>query len=82
MPWPGTLSGGSLAWVVMATINYRYELRRGDSITATGRISYETALSVGDPITIGTAHGVVRAVGPRHADGEVRLLIELVPDAR
>ena len=66
--------------MVVATTNYSYELRRGDSITATGRISYETALNVGDPITIGTAHGVVRAIGPRHPDGEVRLLIELVTE--
>jgi hypothetical protein len=76
----GTLFGGSVAWMVVATTNYSYELRRGESITATGRISYETVLSVGDPITIGTSHGVVRAIGPRHRDGEVRLLIELVPD--
>lgn len=67
--------------MVVATTSYSYELRRGDSITATGRISYETALRVGDPIAIGTARGVVRAIGPRHRDGEVRLLIELGTDA-
>ena len=43
---------------------YRYELRRGDEIIATGRMTHETPLNVGDRITIGRAQGIVRQLEP------------------
>ncbi len=60
---------------------YRYELRRGDTITATGHITYDVPLNVGDKITIGRAAGIVRELGPKNPDGESTLLIQLLPDA-
>jgi hypothetical protein len=71
----------SASVAAMASTNYRYELRRGDSITATEHISYETPLRVADSITIGTARGVVRELGPKRPDGEFRLLIDLLTDS-
>jgi hypothetical protein len=64
----------------MALTRYRYELRRGDTIAATGHISYETALEIGQQLTIGTARGIVRELGPKLGEGELRLVIQLLPD--
>jgi hypothetical protein len=35
-------------------VEYRYELRRGDQLVATGRLTWEEVLEVGDRITIGS----------------------------
>jgi hypothetical protein len=45
-------------------LDYRYELRRGDSVIATGHFSRERAFEVGERITIGGRTGVVRVVEP------------------
>lgn len=63
----------------MASTTYRYELRRGDTITATGHITYDDPLEAGDEITIGRSIGIVRELGPRNPDGEIRLVIEFPP---
>ncbi len=60
-------------------ISYRYELREGDVIIATGHISYEVPLELGDLVTLGKTRGVVRDLGPRVAGGEVRLVLQLRP---
>ena len=62
----------------MASTTYRYELRRVDTIAATGHMTYDAPLSVGDEITIGRALGVIRELGPRRPDGEFSLIIELL----
>jgi len=64
----------------LASATYRYELRLGDTITATGHITYEAPLELGDELAIGRALGVVHELGPRNADGESRLVIQLLPD--
>ena len=64
----------------MAPATYRYELRRGDAITATGHVTYEIAPEVGQQLAIGKARGIVRELGPRMRDGELRLVIQLLPD--
>ena len=48
----------------MGDATYRYELRRGDAIVATGHLTDETPLDVGDRITIGRAEGIVRQIEP------------------
>jgi hypothetical protein len=37
----------------VAGVGYRYELRRGDEVVATGHLSRELPLEVGDRIEIG-----------------------------
>ena len=41
----------------MASTTYRYELRRDDTITAAGHITYDAPLHLGDEVTIGRAVG-------------------------
>jgi hypothetical protein len=55
-------------------------LRRRDEIAATGLISLETPLEVGDEISIGTSPGRVVEVGATLNSGELRLVVELFPD--
>ena len=62
----------------MAT-SYRYELRRGDEIVATGHITQETPLQVGDRLTLGRKVGIVREIGPPLPEGELRLVVQLLP---
>jgi hypothetical protein len=57
---------------------YRYELRRGEEIVATGHLTQETPLQVGDRITLGRTEGVVREVGSL-LSGERRLIVQLPP---
>ena len=44
--------------------DYRYELRRGDEVIATGHFSREQPLEVGERITIGSRSGIVQARFP------------------
>ena len=54
----------------MSAINYKYELRRGEEIVATGHLSCEQPLAVGERLTIGTREGIVRTVdGEEGVDG-------------
>ncbi|HWE80071.1 MAG TPA: hypothetical protein VG265_00340 [Gaiellaceae bacterium] len=64
----------------MTLTTYRYELREGDSVLATGHISFELPLEVGDPVEVGRRRGVVRDLGPRDANGETRLVVQLTPN--
>ena len=61
--------------------DYRYELRRGDEVIATGHLSREQALEVGDRITIGRRIGIVRDVEPLFGEHELRLVVQLTRDA-
>jgi hypothetical protein len=44
--------------------DYRYELRRGDEIVATGHLSREEPLAVGERVTIGREIGIIRSLDP------------------
>jgi hypothetical protein len=57
---------------------YRYELRRGDTIVATGHFEPTDALQVGDRVEIGGHAGIVRAVEPLLGEQEQRLVIQLL----
>jgi hypothetical protein len=43
---------------------YRYELRQGETIVATGHLEPQDALEVGDRLEIGGHAGIVRTVEP------------------
>jgi hypothetical protein len=49
-------------------------------VPATGLISLEKALEVGDEVTIGSSPGRAVDVGATLAAGESRLVVELLPD--
>jgi hypothetical protein len=57
----------------VAGIDYRYELRRGDEVVATGHLSREQLLEVGERLEIGGQIGIVRAVEPLLGEQEFRL---------
>lgn len=46
------LSAGGHRVVQVATVDYRYELRRGEEVIATGHLSRERAMQVGERIVI------------------------------
>jgi len=56
---------------------YRYELRRGDRTIATGRLSADEPLQVGDTIAINGTEKTIRAIDPLLGDFGSRLIIEL-----
>lgn len=57
--------------------DYRYELRRGEELLATGHLSREWPLEVGEQITIGGRPGIVRSVEPILGEHELRLVVQL-----
>lgn len=57
--------------------DYRYELRRGDELIATGHLTREQPLEVGDGISIGGHTGIVRGVEPLLGEHELRLVVQL-----
>ena len=61
------------------TIVYIYELRHRDDTIATGRLSREQALEIGDHIDLGTSRGIVREIQPLLGQPELRLVVELLP---
>jgi hypothetical protein len=62
--------------------DYRYELRRGEQVVATGHVSSEEPFAVGDPITIAGEVGVVRSIDPVLGEHELHLVVQLHRDAR
>jgi hypothetical protein len=61
----------------VAGVDYRYELRRGDEVPATGHLSREQPLEIGDRIEIGGQPGIVRTIEPLLAERELRLVVQL-----
>jgi len=62
----------------VATFEYRYELRRGDKLVATGHLTREQSLAVGERLVIGGKAGIVRAVEPLLGERELRLVVQLL----
>ena len=60
--------------------DYRYELRRGDEVIATGHLSNEQALEIGERITIGSRSGIVRSIDPLLGQRELHLVVQLRRD--
>jgi hypothetical protein len=57
--------------------DYRYELRRGEEVIATGHLSHDQALEVGERIVIGGRPGIVRSLDPILGERELRLVVQL-----
>ena len=60
--------------------DYRYELRRGEVMIATGHLSREQPFEVGERITIGNRSGIVRSIEPSLGERELRLVVQLRRD--
>lgn len=60
--------------------DYRYELRRGEEVIATGHLSHEPPLEVGERLAIGSHSGIVRAIEPVLRERELRLVVQLWRD--
>ena len=61
----------------MRQLHFRYELRSGDQILATGHLAFANPPHVGDEITIGAKRGIVTEVTPIPGSHESRLVIKL-----
>jgi hypothetical protein len=64
----------------VAGVEYRYELRGGDEVVATGHLSREQPLEVGDRIEVGGQPAIVRAIEPLLGEPELRLVLRLLSD--
>jgi len=60
--------------------DYRYELRRGDEVIATGHLSREQPIEIGERLKIGGRTGIVREVAPLLGERELRLVVQLTRD--
>jgi hypothetical protein len=60
--------------------NYRYELRRGDEVIATGHLGREQPLEVGEHIEINARAGIVRNIEPLLGEHELHLVVQLTRD--
>lgn len=56
---------------------YIYELRRGDTVIATGHLNREEPFQVGERVKIGGKQGIVRSVNPLLVQGELRMVVQL-----
>ena len=61
----------------MGTIEYRYELRRGSELVATGRLTWEQPLEVGARLEIAGHSGRVRSIEPILRQRELHLIVSL-----
>ena len=52
---------------------------RGDHVVATGHMNQEDPLVVGDLVVIDGHRGTVHTVSSQMVDGEVRLVVQLMP---
>jgi hypothetical protein len=62
----------------VAGVDYRYELRRGDEVVATGHLSREEPLEVGERLAINGQVGIVRTAEAVLGERELRLVVQLV----
>jgi hypothetical protein len=62
----------------VAGVDYRYELRDGDEVVATGHLSREQPLEIGDRIEIGGQPAIVRTIEPLLGEAELRLVLRLL----
>lgn len=60
--------------------DYRYELRRGEEVVATGRFSHERPLEVGERVAISRKGGIVWSIEPLLGEREMRLVVQLLRD--
>ena len=65
----------------VAAFDYRYELRRGEEVVATGHLTPDRPLEAGERIEIGGAVGTIRAIEPLLGERELRLVVEMWREA-
>ena len=58
-------------------VEYRFELRRGEEVVATGHLTREQPLEVGEHLAIVGREGIVRSVEPLLGERELRLVVQL-----
>ena len=58
-------------------VSYLYELRKGDEVVATGRLTRESPFEPGERIEIAGQAGIVRTVEPVFGQTELRLVVQL-----
>jgi hypothetical protein len=58
---------------------YLYELRRGEEIIATGHLTHEQPLEIGQRLTIAGRQGIVRSIIPIRGQNQQRLIVQLLP---
>jgi hypothetical protein len=73
-------AGGRIVASPMNDLEYVYELRQGEEVVATGRLSTAQPLEVGERVSIGGREGIVRTVEPMLGLRELRLVVQLVRD--
>jgi len=66
----------------MPAFEYRYELRRGEEVLATGHLTREQPFEVGERIVIGGSTGTVRAVGPVLGERGLRVVVQVGPEPK
>lgn len=59
-------------------VGYRYELRRGDEVVATGHLTRARPFEVGERALIGAKAGIVRSIEPLLGEQELHLVVQLV----
>jgi hypothetical protein len=67
---------------VVKRATYRYELRRGAAIVATGHVTIDEPLEVGQSISIGKREGVIETIEPLLRDRELRIVVRLPDDSQ
>jgi len=58
---------------------YVYELRRGDEIVATGQLTNDSAIAVGDRLTIAGHVGLVQTILLIRGQNGQRLVVQALP---
>lgn len=61
----------------MSAVEYRYDLRCGGKVVATGHLGREQPFEVGERVEIAGRVGVVRAVEPILGERELRMVVQL-----
>jgi hypothetical protein len=72
-----SLSGFVRRVTLMPVFAYRYELRRGDEVIATGHLTGESALEIGERIVIAGMSGIVRSIVSALGARELNLVVQL-----
>lgn len=62
--------------------DYRYELRLADEVVATGHLTRDEPLKVGEQVVIGGRPGIVRTIEPRLGERELDMVVQLRADDR
>jgi hypothetical protein len=62
----------------VAGVEYRFELRGGEELVATGHLSREQPFEIGDRIEVGGQPAIVRTIEPLLGEPELRLVLRLL----